>query len=105
MIGTDHRGVHNSLNKQCKKHNHRLFYFLAGYIFRPPNTFVQIQKSIIAGLESCGVVILYPHIVSAMSGDHKLFMFELCKMFGTVLKYNTSAEYIKYMQFKSLRET
>ena len=105
MIGTDHQGVHNSLDKKCKKCNHRLFYFLARYIFCPPNTCVQIQKYNIAGLESCGGVIPYPQIVSAMSSDQKLCMFELCKMFGTSLKYNTLAEYIKYMQFKCLRDT
>ena len=97
MVGRDHRSVHNSLNKECKKHNHKLFYFLARDISRPPSTFVQIKKSMIAGLESCGGVIPYPYIVSAMSGNHKLFMFELYNMFGTVLKYNTSAKYIKYM--------
>ena len=60
MIGRDHRGVHNSLNKTYKKHNHRLSYFFARYVSLPPSTFVQIQKSIIAGLESCGGVIPYP---------------------------------------------
>ena len=90
MLGGEHRGVRNSLNEHCKIHNHELFYFLAREIIRPPSTFTQIQKCMTAGLQTCGGVIPYPYIVRAMSGDQTLFMFELCKIFGVALQYNTS---------------
>ena len=39
-----------------------------------------------------------------MSGDQTLFMFELCKIFGAALQYNTSSDYLKYMRLKSLQQ-
>ena len=92
-----------SLNDHCKEHNHELFYFLAKEITRQQSSFLQIQKSMIAGLETCSGVIQYPYMVAAMSGDHTLFMFELCKVFGTSLTYNRSSDYFKDMYLKSLK--
>ena len=82
MKGTRHRGVHESLNAHCKNNDNEMFYFLARDINRPPSTYVQIQKSMIDGLETCGGVIPYPLILLAMSGDKTLFRIELAKIFG-----------------------
>ena len=95
--------VRKSLNEHCKVHNHRLFYFLVKEITRPPSTFLQIPNSMIAELETGGVI-PYPYIVAEMSGEKKLFMFELCKIFGAALQYNTSSEYFKYMRLKILQQ-
>ena len=104
MMGVRHRGVRKSVNKHRKVHNHELLYFLAIEITRPPRSFLQIQKSMIAGLETCCGAILYPYMVAAMSGDQILFMFELCKIFGVALQYNRSSDHFKYMRLKSLQQ-
>ena len=102
MKGTQHRGVHESLNTHCKNNDHEMFYFLAREINRPPSTYVQIQKSMIAGLETCGGVIPYPLILSAMSGDQTLFKIELAKIFGAALNHNRSGELTRFKRLKSM---
>ena len=88
--------MRKSLNNHCKEHNHELFYFLAKEITRQQSSFLQIQKAMIAGLETCGGVISHPYIDKAMSGDQTLFLFELCKIFGAALQYNRSSDYFKF---------
>ena len=90
MKGKTHRGVVESLREHCKKEKHKFFYFLAKEITRPPSTFVQVQKSMIAGLETCGGVIPFPYVALAMSGDQTMLNLELSKIFGAALHHNRS---------------
>ena len=79
-----------------------MFYFLAREINRLPSTYVQIQRSMIAGLDTCGGVIPYPLIMKAMSGDQMLFKFELHKIFGAALNHNRSGELTRFKWLKSM---
>ena len=44
----------------------------------------------IAGLETCGGVIPFPYVASAMSGDQTMLNLELSKIFGAALHHNRS---------------
>ena len=102
MKGKNHRGVVESLRKHCKKEKHKFFYyFLAKEITRPPSTFVQVQKSMIAGLETCGGVIPFPCVASAISGDQTMLNLELSKIFGAALHHNRSNLLAKMKRLKN----
>ena len=101
MKGKRHRGVVESLREHCKKEKHKFFYFLAKEITRPPSTFVQVQKSMIAGLETCGGAIPFPYVALAMSGDQTMLNLELSKIFGAALHHTRSSALAKMKRLKT----
>ena len=54
----------------------------------------------IAGLETCGGVIPFPYVASAISGDQTMLNLELSKIFGAELHHNRSSELGKLKRLK-----